>query len=75
MVKFAQTSYKGALWHNSCNHLLKFEDVLIEEVLELFVSVVDTELFESVAILEVLKSEHVEQPNREIVLRPSVTSH
>ena len=49
--------------------------MLIEEVLELFVSVVDTELFESVAILEVLESEHVEQPNREIVLRPSVTSN
>lgn len=43
-------------------HLLQFEDVLVEVILQLLICIVDTELLKAV-VLKVLKAKNVQDPN------------
>jgi len=50
------------------SYLFKLEDVLVEVVLETFVSKVDAELFEAVVFI-ILKSKDIEHSNRQDLRR------
>ena len=60
---------------NKLSNLFQLENMLIEEVLKLFVSKVDTELLKAISIVEVLKTKYIKETNREIVLGLSVVCH
>lgn len=46
-----------------CTYLLILEDVLVEIILQVFISIINTELLKTV-LVEVLKSEYVKNTNR-----------
>lgn len=49
-------------------HLLQFEDVLVEIVLQFLVGIVDAELLKAVVLI-VLKAKDIQHPNRQNLVR------